>query len=151
MIYTIKIKLIFGLFAKEAWEAVLEIAGSANLHEVHHVIQQAVAFDNDHMYEFYIARTMRSRERKRFIDGEDDDFGFDDVDDHDMAKTCLKDLFPLEKDRKLFYMFDYGDEWLFQISPTRAKPHAAKPGVKYPRLLSEQGNKPEQYGEWDEE
>ena len=61
----------------------------------------------------------------------------------------LESLYPLPKDRKLFYLFDYGDDWIFQIARTRNKPFEAEPGVDYPRLISESGEKPPQYPEPD--
>ena len=55
MIWTLKVKLIFGLYAEESWEGTLEIDSTSTLDELHHVIQYAVGFDNDHLYEFYVS------------------------------------------------------------------------------------------------
>ena len=65
------------------------------------------------------------------------------------SATTLEGLFPLPKDRRLFYQFDYGDNWIFQISRARNKPFAAEPGTEYPRLIGETGEKPPQYPEPD--
>jgi hypothetical protein len=59
--------------------------------------------------------------------------------------TTLKDLFPLPAKQCLFYLFDWGDEWVFKISPSRKRPHEPVKRVKYPRIESESGVKPEQY------
>ena len=61
-----------------------------------------------------------------------------------LAKT-LKDLFPLPKKQSLFYLFDWGDEWVFKISPSRKRPHEPVKRVKYPRVESKSGIKPVQY------
>lgn len=57
----------------------------------------------------------------------------------------LNSLFPVGKHRKLFYLFDYGDNWVFQVSRTRHKPYEAEPGAEYPKVTAEQGDKPVQY------
>jgi hypothetical protein len=139
VIRTLKIKLISGRYAEEPWEGLMEIDSSSTLENLHLAIQKAVNFDNDHLYDFYIARTARSRNRIRF----DDENG-------KSYSTAIEELFPLGTGNKLFYLFDYGDSWLFQISDGRKKPQEPKKDIKYPRLISESGDKPEQYPSWEE-
>jgi hypothetical protein len=139
MIWTFKIELLFGGYAKDKWQATIEIDSESTLESFHLAIQDAVEFENDHLYEFYISKTERSRDRIRF---DDDDGGVYD--------TTLESIYPLEKGRKLYYMFDYGDSWLFKITKAKSSTQAPKPGINYPRVVSEAGNKPEQYPEWDE-
>ena len=131
MIFTLKIAI-------SRWHAILEVDSSTTLNELHTAIQDAVHFDEDHMYEFFIARTARSRERKHF-----------DMDDGSLQTTCIADVLPLPKDRKLFYLFDYGDNWIFRVSMTRRKPFEAEEGVRYPRLIQEVGDRPEQYPDYE--
>jgi hypothetical protein len=119
---------------------VLAIDASATLEDLHFAIQEAVGFDNDHLYEFYVARTDRSRERDRF-----------DEENEGIFKMTLEDLFPLPKQKHLYYMFDYGDSWLFKISKTRKKAWEPEPDLTYPRLILETGKKPVQYPAWDED
>ena len=139
MIWTFKIELIFGAYAKEKWQTTVEIDSASTLESLHFTIQDAVEFDNDHLYEFYISRTERSRDRIRF---DDEDGG--------IYSTTLESVYPLEKDRRLYYMFDYGDSWLFKITKSRNNPQKPKQGISYPRVVSEAGNKPEQYPVWEE-
>ena len=139
MIWTIKIELIFGIYAKGKWEAIVEMVSTSTLEELHFIIQAAVEFDNDHMYEFYISRTERSRDRVRFDD-----------ENEKIYSTTLESLYPLDKDRKLYYLFDYGDHWLFKITRTRKKPQEPEKEKKYPRLVEDKGKVPEQYPEREE-
>ncbi|MDB3935997.1 plasmid pRiA4b ORF-3 family protein [Granulosicoccus sp.] len=132
MILTFKIALT-------DWHAVLEVDSSTTLDELHLAIQEAVQFDDDHMYEFFIARTKRSQDKKHF-----------DMEDGDLDTTRIADLLPLPKDRKLFYLFDYGDSWTFTVSRTRRPPFEPEKGVQYPRLIKEVGDRPEQYPDYDE-
>ncbi|WP_067587680.1 IS1096 element passenger TnpR family protein [Endozoicomonas ascidiicola] len=134
MIISLNIKLVYGIYYSEDWQCELALEESTTLEALHRTIQRAVDFDDDHMFEFYIARTERSGERQRF-----------ECDDSSDMSCQLKDLFPLEKGRKLFYWFDYGDDWKFQISRSRKKPFVPEPGVKYPRVVSEEGVRPVQY------
>ena len=139
MIWTLTVELLFGTYAEEEWNGIIEIESSATLEDLHYAIIDAVNFANDHLYEFYISRTERSRDRLRF-----------DEENGAIYNRTLESLYPLEKGRKLFYMFDYGDHWLFKITKSRKKPYDAKPDVEYPRLLKTVGRAPEQYPIWEE-
>ena len=144
MIWALQIKLLSGRGAKQDWTATIALDGSSTLEDLHHIIQQAVDFDDDHLYGFFAARTPWSRDRVRY-DDEDEDGRESDA----LFTTTLESLFPLPKDRKLFYLFDYGDNWIFEIARTRRKPFPAEPGIDYPCLISESGEKPPQYPEPD--
>ena len=138
MIWTIKIELLFGIYAKEDWSVSIELDSMTTLEDLHFIIQDAVNFDNDHMYEFYVSRTERSRGRVIFDD-----------ENEKVYDTTLDDLYPLEKNKKLFYFFDYGDSWLFKVTKGRKKPHEAVEGTKYPRIINVEGKAPEQYPDWE--
>ena len=135
MIWTLEIKV----FASDDWKATIEIDSSSTLEDLHFIIQDAVEFDNDHLYEFYVSRTERSYKRVRY---DDENEGIYDI--------TLDDLFPLEKNNKLFYLFDYGDHWLFRILKSRKKPHEPEKGKTYPHIVKQVGNKPEQYPDWED-
>ncbi|MEE9425056.1 MAG: hypothetical protein V3V18_08740 [Methylococcales bacterium] len=139
MIWTFKIELILGYLAEEEWICVIEIDCSSTLEELHFAIQDAVGFDNDHLYEFYIARTERSRDRVRFDD-----------ENEEIYELTLDDLYPLDKGKKFFYLFDYGDHWLFNLSKSRKKSQQPEKDIKYPRIIEKTGKNPEQYPEWEE-
>ena len=47
-----------------------------------------------------------------------------------MDTTRISDLLPLPKDRKLFYLFDYGDSWIVRVSTTRRPPFEPEKGVQ---------------------
>ena len=133
-IWTLKIKLVSGIYARGPWEATIQIDSSATLEDLHLTIQSAVGFSDDHMYMFYVARTHRSRDRTAFED-----------EDGSLAETTLVELFPLPQERKLFYWFDFGDDWKFSIGQTRTAPLVSDKGGKYPRLLGTRGDAPVQY------
>ena len=134
MIITLKTTLLRGMYCESEWSANIQIDESATLEDLHYALQEAVDFDNDHLYCFFLSRTERSRSREYF----------DDENELIFTKT-IKDLFPLPTKQSLFYLFDWGDEWVFKISPSRKRPHEPAKGVTYPRVESESGIKPVQY------
>jgi len=133
-IWTMKINLVFGLHATGPWEAVLEIHTSATLEELHFAIQDAVGFEADHMYMFFVARTVRTRDRTVLADEDDT-----------VLDATLDELFPLPRGRKFFYWFDFGDDWKFSIARTRTAPGVAMKQRTYPRVVSTCGKRPVQY------
>jgi hypothetical protein len=54
MIWTLKIKLLSGRWVEKHWEATIVLDASSTLADLHPLIQQAVGFDNDHLYGFYM-------------------------------------------------------------------------------------------------
>jgi hypothetical protein len=131
MIWTLRTKL---LRCEDEWSADIEIDSTSTLDQLHYAIQKAVNFGNDHMYAFYIARSDSNRNRELF----DDDNGR-------LYSTNLDALFPLGLRKSLFYLFDFGDEWVFRVTKTRKRPHDPQEGVVYPRVVEEVGTKPVQY------
>ena len=130
MISTIEVKL-------QSWSVIIEIDDSSTTEDLHYVIQQAVEFDDDHLYEFYLANSNRSYNR-------------DIISTYEDADTIkLTSIFPLPKGKKLFYLFDYGDNWVFQVSRSRKVPFTAAGGTRYPQLISETGERPAQYPNWE--
>ncbi|MGN6546695.1 MAG: IS1096 element passenger TnpR family protein [Aureliella sp.] len=134
MIITIKVAVVRGMYCEADWSATIELDEDTTLEDLHFVIQDAVGFDEDHLYCFFLSRTDRSRDRKYF----DDDNGL-------IYDTTLKNLFPLPDKRSLYYLFDWGDNWIFKISLSRKRPHEPVQGVEYPRVVQETGVRPEQY------
>lgn len=130
-ILTLKIKLAWG----GPWRATIEIPTSATLQDLHSVIQRAVDFSDDHLFTFYIAKTWRARQQVML----EDDGG------QVRSWMTLAEIFPLRGGDKLFYWFDFGDDWKFSIEPTRAAPGSPEKGVKYPRIIETHGTPPEQY------
>lgn len=134
-----KVGLIRGPGYPRGWEGSFDIAPGATLEDVHLLIQVALQFDDDHGYEFYIARTHSSRAKEVF----DDENG-------EFYQRTLASLFPLPAKRALLYRFDYGDNWIFQIKPARGAASAAVGGEEESGLIGESGRRPSQYPDGDE-
>lgn len=61
----------------------------------------------------------------------------------DFAQTCLRDFYPLGN-LKLYYLFDLGDAWTFEIRKSRTV-RPPQLGVAYPRIVERLGPDPQQY------
>lgn len=134
MIVTLKINLLCGRYCESEWCANIELDEESTLEQLHDAIQMAVEFDNDHLCCFFESRTERSRDRVYY----DDENGL-------LFRKTVQDLFPLPPKQSLYYLFDWGDEWLFKVSPTRKRAQLPVAGATYPRMTDEAGAKPVQY------
>ena len=117
---------------KNLWRRI-ETAGGHTLEDLHHAIQDAYGFDDDHLYAF-------------FMDGEswsDDKFTspYDEEGPH-VDEARIGEL-GLSKGQCLLYLFDYGDQWLFQIAVEAIRKSGAQP--RKPKVVGQQGKAPEQY------
>jgi len=120
------------------WECDIEMSLEQSLAELHLAIQAAVDFGNDHLYEFSVGRQPYDRGGLRF----DCEEGID--------RIPLAKLLEQAKGSKIFYLFDFGDEWVFRLLPSRKRPWTAPAGIRYPRVIAQRGDKPQQYPDWDE-
>ena len=111
------------------WSRTIEVKENFTLQQLHHCIQDIVEFDNDHLYEFYVGRNPRNRMESI------------------PKRTKLNEVYPLSG-LKLYYLFDFGDDWLFQIKKSRKK-KLEKKNTKYPVLIESSGANPEQYEEYE--
>ncbi len=144
MIWTLRIACIGGMYFEEECVRTIEIDSQSSLTELHGAIQDAVDFDMDHPFEFTAGRHSRNR-KIVFFDG--DTWGEFLTGDCD---TALDLVYPLPKSCKLYYHFDFGDDWYFEIRKSRKKPAEPEPGVKYPRVIEAVGPNPEQYPDNEE-
>lgn len=145
MIWTLRIECLFGLHAAEECVRVIEIDSESSLFELHDAIQDAVDFDRDHLFEFFAGRHMRNR-KVVF----EESFEWEQMAET-YSETTLAQIYPLPPSCKLYYHFDFGDDWYFEIRKSRKKPQEPAAGIKYPRVIEAVGPNPEQYGSWDDE
>jgi hypothetical protein len=141
VILTLRIECVRGAYLEEECVRIIEIDSDSSLLDLHSVIQQAVGFDRDHLFEFFAGRHERSR---KLSFGHASDF---DEDAGELADTTLAEVFPLDKHQKLYYHFDFGDDWYFEIRKARTKPRDPEAGVVYPRVVKAVGANPAQYGQ----
>lgn len=137
-ILTLKIALSGWRAGDNSWSAVIEVPEETTLVDLHYTIQKLVNFDDDHLHEFYAGRHWRNRNIQ---------FGepASSFETSDAEEVKLSDVFPLEKKHNLYYHFDFGDDWIFEIK-CRAGKKPMNQRAKYPRIIEKSGRRPTQYG-----
>ncbi len=138
MIYTLSIECVWGAYLQDPFERIVEAPDNMTLGELHEMIQDLTDFDNDHLFTFFIGRGPRGK-RTELVETDEWE------ERHDRLYAIpLNRVFPLPPNMKLFYWFDFGDDWIFRISK-RAKPKMEEDHIQYPRVTKEFGPKPVQY------
>lgn len=128
-IFTLKISFPYDE-SEVPWSRTIEVKEDFTLYNLHDYIQQLIDFDDDHLYEFYVGKNPRNKAYSA------------------PKKSKLNEIYPLTG-HKLFYLFDFGDSWLFQIKKSRKK-KVINVKATYPELIELSGENPEQYPEYEE-
>ncbi|MFK7936044.1 MAG: plasmid pRiA4b ORF-3 family protein, partial [Saprospiraceae bacterium] len=120
------------------WRTV-KVDANHTLHDLHNIIQEAIQFDNDHLYSFYLDNKPYSKK------------GYHSP--HAMqspvaTSVCIGDL-GFREGQRILYLFDYGDSWEFTIE--LVKQESAETSLPQAVLVGSKGEAPEQYPGWGEE
>jgi hypothetical protein len=125
----------------------IELPSGGSLEDLAAAIVSAFGFDFDHAFGFYSnfkGDYYRSEERyELFADLSQADEGVGGV-----RRTKLSTAFP-EVGKKMLFLFDYGDEWLFTVELIGLG--RKEPKVAYPRVLKRVGEAPPQYPDLEED
>ena len=133
----------------------IEIPENKSLYNLADAIVGAFGFDFDHAFGFYNDlgwNYYKSLVRyELFADMEMENAGMDWGDQPKAGSVKRTKIFQAftEPGQKMQFVFDYGDDWRFEIE-VRDFAEKAR-GVKYPRILDAKGVSPEQYPDWEEE
>lgn len=134
MLMILRVKLLFGLYARHDWEGIFEVDGKATLADFARAVSGALRFGGERQFEFYIARTPHSRTRVTY-----------DTANWQLYHMAIAGLYPLPAERNLYFLYDYGDSWLFRVARSRQRTGAPNPRVDYPRLIRTTGKRPNQF------
>lgn len=130
----------------DRYEAVIAISGSINLYGLAEHIIDTVGFDFDHAFGFYdnLRDPYKSKELYTlFADMED----VEDDGEPGVNRTFIEEVF--KKGKRMLFFFDYCDDWHFDITCTAVEPAKTKRKVR--KVLSEFGEAPIQYPDYEEE
>ena len=138
---TIIFKVMFQ-YRKGIWRKI-ELKETETLEDLHDAIQDALGWDNDHLYSFFMDNQFYSK-----------DFNAEYTCPYEPEgrKTADRDpigMFGFEKGQRFAYLFDFGDKHRFEIEV--ADFGTVEKGKIYPVLLESKGKVPEQYPDYDEE
>lgn len=123
--------------AKSLWRRI-EVSADHTLLDLHRSIQRAYAFDDDHLYSFFMNGKPWSREK--FTCPMDDEGPYVDE-----ARIGELGLFV---GQSILYLFDYGDDWRFRVELEDIRTEGPKP--HRPKVVEGKEKAPEQY-RYDEE
>lgn len=127
--YTFKVS-----FSKTIWRKI-NLSYKHTLGNLHSAIQKAFQFDDDHLYAFYMGSSRKSGKAIycKYAEHEGDI----------AEKTTIESL-ELYKGERFLYLFDFGDEWEFNIELVEYDEES--PIILKPEIIESKGKSPEQYG-----
>jgi hypothetical protein len=128
---------VFRVSLGRVWRAIA-VSYRHTLEDLHLAIQDAFEFDNDHLYAFYMDGKPFSDDRYEDPRGGEGPFA-------DEAVVGELDLYVRQK---ILYLFDFGDEWRFDVElcEVQRAAHAVSP-----KVVAAKGDPPPQYPQWEGE
>jgi len=138
MTIKLKIECVQGAYLRDRCIRVIAMDDSASLLDLHEMIQDAVSFGRDHPFEFYTANSASPWAEKAWVTFAED--WHEKVAAFRSAR--LRDVLPVGR-KKLYYWFDFGDKWIFEIRKMRSS--KADASVATPQVLDRAGPDPVQY------
>ena len=141
-IFTFKVSLKKDLYR------IIEIKGNSPLSKLAEAITDSFDFDMDHAYGFYnnLKDPYTSTEAYTVFADMTDELDADE-NEKSVQNAVISDVFETKK--KMIFLFDYGDEWLFLVECQELSPSLEK--IKYPRVTKEVGKAPVQYPDYDQD
>lgn len=146
-VYVFKVKLGYD---KRVWRRI-EVLGCQTLHDLSLAIVYSFDFYDWHLYSFF----MSGRAWDSSTEFVSPDYFLDlgswepGGDEKRRADEVLISSLELEPKQKFLYLFDYGDDWRFEVQFLEQV--ASEEGVDYPRITKRCGESPPQYPEDEEE
>lgn len=112
---------------------VIELRAEQTLHHLHHAIQNAFELDDEHLYAFFLNNSAWDRTFE---------YGGPDVQSPNEADAARLDSLPLRKNKRILYLFDFGDELRHEVRMVGEG--TADAGGSYPRVIESVGEAPPQ-------
>ena len=155
--YVFKVKLRHD---KYSWRKI-EILGNQTLDDLHMAIQKAFDFDADHLYSFFMSG--------KAWDNSDFEYYHPEANSGPLGnrvRTTLSlirgshpeprlpatrariESLNLKPKQKFLYLFDYGDEWHFEVTFLK---EGSSEKARYPRLIDSKGEAKKQYPNYEGE
>ncbi|MCA1993122.1 MAG: plasmid pRiA4b ORF-3 family protein [Coleofasciculus sp. S288] len=138
-LYVFKVSLKMERYARNTIWRRIAIPAKLTFEHLSSIILKSVNFDNDHLYCFSYKNHFGWTVQINHPYLEEPPF---------TTEICIGDL-GLKEGKSITYVFDFGDNWEFNVQLERIEP--ANPKIKNPKILETYGESPEQYPAWDEE
>lgn len=130
----------------------LAVRSDQTLVDLHHALQDAFDWDDDHLYSFWLTGEFWGRDGSEYTHPfhafQSSPLGrFATGPAPRTAKTRLNRL-RLRKGQRIAYLFDFGDEWRVRLTLREIE---TADGGRYPRIVEGVGEAPPQYPPYDED
>lgn len=127
-VHTFKVALNGSIYRK------VVLSANHTMQDLHHVLNRAYGFDNDHLYSFFMDNKKWSKDA---IVSPDDNSGHATADEVSIGSVGM------HIGQRFLYLFDYGDEWLFHVMVENIL--EGEHGPIEPYITEKKGDSPEQY------
>lgn len=117
----------------------IRISGNSTLFELHYTILEAFDFDDDHAHAFFMDNALWSDRDSYYVRGMESPDRTTDAYTLNQAGLC--------KGKKFKYLFDFGDEWVFQCKVLQV----LEEDTTQAKIVKRKGKAPEQYPDWEED
>lgn len=151
VVYRFKVSLFYD---KRTYRQI-DILGSQTLEDFHRIIFNAFDRYDEHLYSFFLTRKSQKSTTKIYesdeyslLSGFDDNPFFRKKKKQDVRKTKIAFLH-LNPKEKMYYLFDYGDEWWHEI--TLLSTYDSNNNSNFPKVVKKVGASPSQYPDYDED
>lgn len=125
-----------GAYLEEDFLRVIEVPGDMRLDEFHHLIQTLIGFTDEQVEECFIATRLRGK-KMRLLPSK----GNAGLHSQAEMNMTLAEIFQPGSRKRIFYSFDFGDNWIFEIRKTAESPQLVE-SAHYPRIVHEEGVQP---------
>jgi len=134
MTYVISVSVYKGCYRH------IKISGDSTLEELHDAINYAFDFDDDHLHAFFMDNKIWSPVDS-YVDRRNGE------DDEDLSSDVTLDDLGLTAGKQFKYLFDFGDEWVFQCKVIKVLDER----VDKTAIIKSVGESPDQYPDYDDE
>ena len=134
-VYTLSIDYVGGGYREEKFQRIIEVPCDLSLSSLHQLIQHLTGFKGDTIHDFYVASSIRGRKIWFTRAGKWEADGLSAFD------APIDQVFVSGTKRKLYYSFEYGDNWIVEIGRKGDK-EAPVFNLDYPRIVHARGMRP---------
>ena len=139
------------------YSCVVELRAEHSLDDLHLALQDALGWDNDHLYAFRLSTEAKGDARFSYppygaagveVWAADEEGAAGEQDDEAALPLCCLGQLGLRKGHALTYLFDFGDNHVFKLRVVGVGERGPR-GAKLPRTRAKKGKRPEQYPQYD--
>lgn len=125
-----------GAYLEEDFLRVIEVSSDMRLSELHLLIQDLIGFSDGELEDCFVATRLRGKKIRLLSSN-----SHPNTTSHADMNQTLAEIFPQGSRKRLFYSFDFGDNWIFEIKKI-ADASDTKESIHYPRIVQEEGVQP---------